>query len=260
MTTDNPTSVLTFVTYRCDDGVAHITLNRPERLNAISPALASDLLVALDRAVTDDARVILLDGAGRAFCAGHDLKEEDPEPGSPESETHLATLQAITDRLVSPSLASIALIHGYVLGAGAEVALACDIIIAADSAHIAFPEVSVGLSVTGGGSYLLPLSVGLHRAKQLMMLGESLGADQAQEWGMVSQVVPGDTLAQTGEEIAARLLALPRESLSMAKKALQVSGLLGLSGTMELEVDHARQTLNSEELRTTRDAYWDGRD
>jgi 1,4-dihydroxy-2-naphthoyl-CoA synthase len=77
---------------------------------------------------------------------------------------------------------------------------------------------------------------------------------------MVSQVVPGDTLSQTGEEIAARLLALPRESLSMAKKALQVSGLLGLSGTMELEVDHARQTLNSEELRTTRDAYWDGRD
>lgn len=260
MTTNNPTSVLTFVTYRQDNGVAHITVNRPERLNAISPALASDLLRALDRAIAEDARVILIDGAGRAFCAGHDLKEEDPEPGAPESEAHLSTLQAITDRLVTPSLTSIALIHGYVLGAGAELALACDIIIAAEGAHIAFPEVSVGLSVTGGGSYLLPQTVGLHRAKQLMMLGETLDAQQATEWGMVSQIVPESELAAAGSDLAARVLALPQESLSMAKKALQASSSLGLSDTMDLEVEHARQTLNSAELRTTREAYWDGRD
>lgn len=260
MTTNNHTGVLTFVNYQQENGVARITLNRPERLNAISPALASDLLVALDRALAESVRVVVINGAGRAFCAGHDLKEQDPEPGSPESEAHLATLQAITQRLTTPSLASVALIHGYALGAGAELALACDVIIAGDSAHIAFPEVSVGLSVTGGGSYLLPLTVGLHRAKQLMMLGDTLDALTAKEWGLVSQVTPEAGLADAGEALVNRLLALPQESLSMAKRAIGSAGELGLSGTMDLEVEHARHTLNSPELRTTRESYWGGRD
>lgn len=260
MTTDNHTGVLAFVSYARDNGVARITLNRPERLNAISPALAADLLAALDRALADEVRVVVIDGAGRAFCAGHDLKEKDPEPGSPESEAHLATLQAITERLVNPRIASVALIHGYALGAGAELALACDVIIAADSAHIAFPEVSVGLSVTGGGSYLLPLSVGLHRAKQLMMLGDTLDALTAKEWGIVSQVVPGDGLSAAGDTLVDRLLALPQESLTMAKKALDTALELGLTGTMDLEVEHARHTLKSAELRATRESYWSGRD
>jgi len=260
MTTDDNTSVQALVSYERNDSLARITLNRPERLNALSPALAADLLAALDRALTEQARVVVLAGAGRAFCAGHDLKEPDPLPGSPESEAHLHTLQAITERLVTPSVTSIALIHGYVLGAGAELALACDAIIAGDSAHIAFPEVSVGLSVTGGGSYFLPASVGLHRAKQLMMFGDTLDALTAREWGLVTQVVTDDALAEAGQGMVDRVLALPQESLGLAKSALTAALERGLSETMNLEVENARHTLQSPELRAARESYWGGRD
>lgn len=251
---------LEFVEYQFDDGVATLTLNRPERLNAISPALARDLLGALSQAKSDGARLVSLRGAGRAFCAGHDLKEADPAPGSPESEEHLATLQAITRALVAPEIISVATLHGYVLGAGAEVALACDVIVAGSSTTMAFPEVSVGLSVTGGGSYFLPQLVGLLRAKKLILLGESLDAQTALEWGLVTQVVEDADLSAATTAMVEILGALPQHSLRLAKTALVRSAELGLEATMALEVDNARETLTSEDLRRTRKAFWGERD
>ncbi len=260
MTHEKTTHALGFVTYCLSDSVATIGLNRPDRLNAISPALARDLLEGLNRATQEGARVIVLKGEGRAFCAGHDLKEPDPEPGSPESEAHLENLQEITRRLVAPRVTSVAAIHGHVLGAGAELALACDIIIAAHSAEIVFPEVSVGLSVTGGGSYLLPAAVGLTRAKQLMMLGEPLDSERALNWGLVTQVVDEHSLASATETIVQQILALPAPALELSKATLNAASNLGLEKTMALEVENARHTLTSEELRQARSSYWGARD
>ncbi|HEY7796627.1 MAG TPA: enoyl-CoA hydratase/isomerase family protein, partial [Microbacteriaceae bacterium] len=136
-----------FVELTLDDELATVTLSRPDRLNAASPQLVSQLLKVLQEALSSGARVIILRGSGRAFCAGHDLKEPVLEANSEEFMNHLNNLQSITRLLRNEKLISIASIHGFALGAGLEFALSCDFILAAKDTVMGFPEVSVGLSV-----------------------------------------------------------------------------------------------------------------
>ncbi|EMD27011.1 Enoyl-CoA hydratase [Amycolatopsis azurea DSM 43854] len=238
--------------YALDDGIAVIWLNRPERLNAVVAELVDDLLEALDAAAKSDARAVVLAGRGRAFCAGHDLKEPTPEG---DSRPRLDRLQDVTRRLRGLRQPVIAAVHGYAIGAGAEFAMGCDLILAADDAVFAFPEVSLGLSVTGAASRLLPLLVGPLKAKELLLLGERVSGAEAHELGLVNAALPVDDLMDTALAWAAKIAAHPAAAATMAKRALDSGIDSSLDAALELEVSHALITEHSAEVAASAEAF-----
>jgi enoyl-CoA hydratase/carnithine racemase len=231
------------VEYELADSVAWIHLNRPERLNAVVPELTGALVAAFERAGQDGARVIVLAGSGRAFCSGHDLKEKLPPETVLATRLRVEQIQDVTRAIRRFPGPVIAAVHGYALGAGCEFALGCDLVVAAEDAQFGFPEVSVGLSVTGGISRLLPLLVGPVRAKELLLLGERFGAARALELGLVNQVTPAGGHEQAAAEIAARLRERPALALALAKQALDRGADSGLEEAMAAEVDFAALTV-----------------
>ncbi|KZB87357.1 enoyl-CoA hydratase/isomerase family protein [Amycolatopsis regifaucium] len=240
------------VDYALDDGIAIIWLNRPERLNAVVAELVDDLLEALDAVAKSDARAMVLAGRGRAFCAGHDLKEPTPEG---DSRPRLDRLQDVTRRLRGLRQPVIAAVHGYAIGAGAEFAMGCDLILAAEDAVFAFPEVSLGLSVTGAASRLLPLLVGPLKAKELLLLGERVSGAKAHELGLVNAALPADDLMDTALDWAGRIAAHPAAAATMAKRALDSGIDSSLDAALELEVSHALITEHSAEVAASAEAF-----
>jgi enoyl-CoA hydratase/carnithine racemase len=230
---------------------ATVELNRPERLNAASPELVADFKELLQEA-TVLADVVIILGAGRAFCAGHDLKGDPLAPGSAEATVHLKNIQDITRILRSPKIISIAAVHGHALGAGLEFALSCDFVVADPNTSFGFPEVSVGLSVTGGISYLLPQAIGLPKAKELVLLGDRFTADAALNLGLITQVSPPGEAPMAADALAARLLNLPLGALSMAKAAFEDAYSLQVERAMEREVNNAQTTIDSMDAETAR--------
>src|SRR5215471_20194463 len=176
------------VGYQVADGIAVVTLNRPHRLNAVVPELVEGLCAALSQARADQVGACVLTGAGRAFCSGYDLKQEPELISENEDRRRLQRTQDVTRLVRQAPFPVIAAVHGYALGAGCEFALCSDLVVAASDAQFGFPEVSVGLGVTGGISRLLPLAVGMARAKELVLLGEDYSAAQALELGLINWV------------------------------------------------------------------------
>jgi 2-(1,2-epoxy-1,2-dihydrophenyl)acetyl-CoA isomerase len=244
------------VDYECQDGVARLHLNRPERLNAVDTSLTEELLAALDQAA--NARVIVLAGRGRAFCAGHDLKEALPVETALDTRRRLERIQDVTRRIRTFPGIVIAAVHGYALGAGCEFALGCDLIVADATAQFGFPEVSVGLSVTGGISSLLPKLVGLPRAKEMLLLGERIPAAEAAALGLINRVVSAGQHEDTAFELASRIAEQPPVAVGLAKRVLD----LGVDATMDqalaTEVDHAILTSTSGENETPRKEFGHG--
>ena len=238
------------VEYRRDGEIALIHLNRPERLNAVTVALTEQLGAALARAAAEDARVVVLAGRGRAFCAGHDLKEPAPEG---DSRARLDRLQDVTRRLRALRQPVIAAVHGYAIGAGAEFALGCDLILAAEDAVFAFPEVSLGLSVTGAASRLLPLLVGPLKAKELLLLGERFDGRKAAELGMVNAAVPAQQLQAEALSWAKRIAEHPPAAAAMAKRVLDTP--IDVEPALELEVSHALITEHSAAVAASTEAF-----
>jgi 2-(1,2-epoxy-1,2-dihydrophenyl)acetyl-CoA isomerase len=231
------------VLYEIDERVALITLNRPERLNAVTPQLTTALCEALERSMQDSAAAVILTGAGRAFCAGHDLKQE----ATAEDEAW-RTQQVM--RLVRRSPAPvIAAVHGYAVGAGCEFALCSDLIVAGEKARFGFPEVSVGLAITGGISHVLPLTVGAARAKELVLLGGQFTAQRAYELGLVNRVVPDDTILTQARSLADQLASLPANALQYAKRVLDTGPQVDLETAMHLEQVYASAALLSQNAR-----------
>ena len=231
------------VDYERDQAVARIYLNRPHRLNAVVPELANALVAAIDQAGRDGARVAVLAGRGRAFCSGHDLKE--PVPQEPVLATRLRVdgIQDVTRAIRRFPGVVIAAVHGYALGAGCEFALGCDLVVAAEDAQFGFPEVSVGLSVTGGISRLLPLLTGPVRAKELVLLGERFSAARALELGLVNRVTPAGQHEQVAAELATRLTDQPALAMVLAKQALDRGIDCALEEAMAAETDFAALTV-----------------
>lgn len=203
------------------DGIATVTLNRPERLNAISIGLVEDLNRALTTAMRDDAiRAVILTGAGdRAFCAGDDLLETRNVTGA-EARRLIDAIQEITRLIVFEPKPVIAAVNGWAVGGGFEWVMNCDLSIWADTARGFLPEVSLGLGVTGGVTSLLPRLVGWQRAKRMLYLGEKLSAAALLELGLADAVVPADRLMAEAVQLAARLAAQPRAALAGVKRAL----------------------------------------
>ena len=240
------------VDYELSESVARVYLNRPHRLNAVVPELTAGLVGALARAGQDEARVVVLAGRGRAFCSGHDLKEELPPETILTTRLRVEQIQDVTRAIRRFPGPVVAAVHGYALGAGCEFALGCDLVVASEDAQFGFPEVSVGLSVTGGISRLLPLLVGPVRAKELLLLGERFGAARALELGLVTQVAVAGQHEQAAAVMAARLRDQPRLALALAKQALDRGADCALEEAMAAEVDFAALTVAPEAVRDAR--------
>ena len=211
------------------DGVLTLTLNRPQRLNAIDEPTARALLQALRDAHADpQVRALLLRGAGRAFCAGRDISE----PPTPEI---LELVQGVSRAMVECSKPIVCAVHGWVVGAGVEWMLDGDIVVSERSARFKLPEASIGVFVTGGITSVLPRVAGLMRAKALLLLGEEFSAEQAERWGLVSRVVDDASLDDEALQLAGRLAALDPRVASRFKRVLNQMSLADFAHSIALE-------------------------
>lgn len=199
-----------------------ITLNRPERLNAITEQLIADLNAALVEAQADDGvRAIVLTGAGRAFCAGDDLHEYADQASSREAtQAYVEQLQEVTRHIVLGRVPVVAAVHGWAVGGGFEWVLDCDLVVVGESARAFFPEMSLGLFVTGGITAILPRIVGLSRARQLLLLGERIDSTQMLEWGIAQWRVADDHVLDEAVAVAERLTALSARAVRDLREVL----------------------------------------
>jgi 2-(1,2-epoxy-1,2-dihydrophenyl)acetyl-CoA isomerase len=227
------------ILYESKEGVATITLNRPDRLNAISATLAEELTRALDQASTDAAaRCLILTGAGRGFCAGLDLqsiptKDGDFAPG----DTLRSSFHPIIRRIVTIEKPVIAAVNGTAAGAGASLALACDLRIASTKASFLQAFVRIGLVPDSGATYFLPRLIGYARALELAMLGEIIDAERALSFGLVTRLVEPDALMEEATTLARKLAEGPTFALALTRKAMTYGSNADFEGAIDFEAD-----------------------
>ncbi len=228
------------VKYDIDESVAVITMNRPEALNALSLELSSDLLGAIEKAIADKARCVVLTGEGRAFCSGGDLREMQSMwqmEGRIEAflEEPLKALHEVIILMRETPIPFLAAINGVCAGAGTNFALACDLIIAAEEATFNEAFVRIGLSPDCGGSFLLPRAIGNKLSAEMFMLGETISAERAKEIGMINRVVPSEFLVQETRTLALKLAMAPTGSIGRIKNLLNATFSNDLQTQLELE-------------------------
>jgi 2-(1,2-epoxy-1,2-dihydrophenyl)acetyl-CoA isomerase len=226
------------------EGYRVITLNRPQRLNAFTEAMHRALKAALDEAEADPAcRALLLTGAGRGFCAGQDLSDRLAKPG--ETPRLGSTLELFYNPLVRKLRALpfpvIAAVNGVAAGAGANIALACDIVLAARSASFVQAFARIGLIPDAGGTWVLPRLVGQARARGLALTAEPLPADKAEAWGLIWKAVDDDALMAEAEKLCRHFAAAPTVGLALTKQALDQSETNSLDAQLDLERDLQRE-------------------
>lgn len=213
------------VEVRDDDGVRTITLNRPERLNALGPQMRAALEAAVADTATAAAPVVVLAGAGRAFSAGADLKDLDqPVADATWAERRLAAgaWGRLLDAIEALPQVTVARLHGHVVGGAALLAVACDLRVAAADLRLTIPELALGIPLTWGGIPRLAREIGIARTRELVLTGRAVGADEALSWGLVHRVgaLADDALGPLLDE----LRAMPSGPLAVSKDALRASG------------------------------------
>ncbi len=236
-----------------EDGVAVLTLNRPDRLNSFTQAMHLEVRDALDKLQADKSvRVLVLTGTGRGFCAGQDLADRAVAPGAPgvdlgESvEKFYAPLVMALRSLPMPVICAV---NGVAAGAGANLALACDIVLAAKSASFIEAFCKLGLIPDTGGTWHLPRLIGHARATGLAMLGEKLTAEKAEEWGLIWRCVPDEALMDEALAMADHFASAPTKGLAFTKKALQASYANTLPEQLKLEGEMMRELGYSHDYR-----------
>ncbi|MDZ7600434.1 MAG: enoyl-CoA hydratase/isomerase family protein [Hoeflea sp.] len=224
---------------RNDGAVCWITLNRPERLNAMNGPLVDALIHAFDAANSDPGiRVIILHGEGRAFCSGDDLKDIDSQTGSAETVRQwIDSIQRVTLQIMESDKIVIAAVHGWCVGGALEWAINCDFRLFSDGARWFFPEVSLGLFVTGGVTALLTKQVGPQIAKELMILGERQDAQAALKYGIAWKIVPESDLLSAAEELGRAIAEKPAAAVTDIKRAINAGFHSTLSAAMEIETE-----------------------
>lgn len=226
------------ILYEMNNGIAEIRLNRPHRLNAVTQTLYDELNDALGVAEADrDARVVLLTGEGRAFCVGADLKEHKTGRTAFDRRQYLQGEQIVCKRLMLLSKPVVAAVNGFALGAGAEVAMASDFIVMAESAQIGLPEVSIGNYLGGGVTYLLPRLVGLAKARELVFLGERIKGEEAVRIGLANRVFPDDGFLDAAREFAQRIASKAPFSMQLAKEHLNMAAERTLDAALTAELE-----------------------
>jgi 2-(1,2-epoxy-1,2-dihydrophenyl)acetyl-CoA isomerase len=207
-----------------ENGVAYITLNRPDKLNSFNREMALLLQQLLDDCAADDAiRCIYITGAGKGFCAGQDLAEVVDPNGPGMQKILVEHYNPIISRLRSISKPIVAAVNGVAAGAGANLALACDIVVASESASFIQAFSKIGLIPDSGGTYHLPKLIGFQRASAMMMLGDKVPAIEALQMGMLYKIFPADTFIPESKKLAQQLAQMPTKALGYIKEALNAS-------------------------------------
>jgi len=222
----------------CEAGVRTITLNRPESLNAMNRVLIHEVALAFDDANRDPAtRVIVLTGAGRAFCAGDDRKAHVHPADETEARDLVEAIQRVTRAMVFGEKPVIGAINGWAVGGGFEWALNCDLSVWGRDARAFFPEVSLNLFVTGAVTAILPALVGLAQAREMLYFGRRYEASELYELGIAWQVVEAEALLETSQRAARELAATPEKSLRAMKRVLNRCALGDIEQALALETE-----------------------
>ena len=233
------------------DGVLKLTLDRPDVLNSFNARMAEELVAALRGAASDDAtRAVLITGIGRGFCAGQDLAEV-----MPDGDTATADLGEVVARQYNPVIRAIrttekpfvCAVNGVAAGAGANIAFACDLVVASEHATFVQSFSKIGLIPDSGGTFILPHILGLQRANAFAMLGEKIDANRALSWGLVYEVVPAAALADTSFDLARRLAAMPTRALGLIKRGFNASFTNDLEAQLTLEAELQREAGRTED-------------
>ena len=227
-------------------GVGRITLNAPDRLNAVDPQMLADLADAIHRLDIDpQVRVIVVAGAGRGFCSGAALGNGDPG-GSGELDATLVGLGQVVRALVHGATPSVALVHGVAAGAGVSIALACDYVLASEAASFVLAFARIGLMPDGGATALVAANIGRARAMRLALTGEKLDGPTAEEWGLVSELVPAGDFDRRAEDVVAALASRGPLASTATKRAINAA-------TLSLEDTLAREERGQSTLLRTDD-------
>lgn len=246
------------VIYDKQDGVAIIRLNRPQVLNAMNKRLWLDMQAALEDARTNEGiKVVVVTGEGRAFSTGADLKESKTR-SIEDYRDYLVALQEASRTIIRFEKPTIAAVNGFAIGSGYELALACDIRIAAEEAKIGSPEAKVTSSVTGGAFRLVQNLIGPGKARELLFTGEYIDGVEAQRIGLVNRAVPLEKLMETVMEMAAKIAANSAFSLKMIKKGLNMAqGETSLEALMDFEVEACLACVSTKERQDSLTAFED---
>ncbi len=252
------------VIYELNGSVATIQMNRPDALNALSLQLGKDLKSALEKAIEDEVRAILLTGSGRAFCSGGDLREMkamgDSE-GNIEAflDSPLKALHDVILLIRETPIPFIAAVNGVCAGAGTNFALACDLVLAADDASFNEAFVRIGLSPDCGGTFFLPRAVGEKIATELFMTGGTLDAKRAAEIGMINRVVPAADLLEEAMKLAQQLAKGPTGSYGRIKRMMNATFSNDLRTQLDLEADCQLESGKSEDFKEGVAAFFEKR-
>lgn len=252
------------VNYTLDNGVATVTMNRPEALNALSLQLTTDLHAAIRQAIGDGSRAVILTGNGRAFCSGGDLREMKlmwEREGRIEAflEDPLAVLHGVISLIRETPIPFVAAVNGVCAGAGTNFVLACDLVIAADNATFNEAFVRIGLSPDCGGTFFLPRAVGEKLAAEMFMLGGAFDAERALQVGMINRVVPTDSLLQEAGKLAAKLAAAPTGSIGRIKRMLNASYSNNLAEQLSIEHECQLESGKSSDFKEGVAAFFEKR-
>ncbi|HEX2804323.1 MAG TPA: 2-(1,2-epoxy-1,2-dihydrophenyl)acetyl-CoA isomerase PaaG [Sphingomicrobium sp.] len=237
------------IDFKLDGAIARITLNRPDRLNSFTAQMHEELRKALKAA--EGSRVVVLTGAGRGFCAGQDLNDRAVAPGEAVDlgDTVESGWNPLIRTLTSMPQPVIAQVNGVAAGAGANIALACDIVVAARSAKFIQSFSAIGLIPDSGGSWILPRLVGQARAMGLALTGEPLPAELAEQWGLIWKCVDDEALGSEVDAIAARLASLPPLGLAAIKSIVRSTWGRSLDQELDLQRDEMRRLGFTEDYR-----------
>ncbi|MAK91595.1 MAG: 2-(1,2-epoxy-1,2-dihydrophenyl)acetyl-CoA isomerase [Oceanospirillaceae bacterium] len=241
------------IIYSVDAGVALLSLNRPQALNSFNEAMHLEVREALKMtAENPDARVLLLTAEGRGFCAGQDLSDRNVAPDADMPDLGLSIekfYNPMIRRLQQLPMPVICAVNGVAAGAGANIPLACDLVLAARSAKFIQAFCKIGLVPDSGGTWFLPRLIGMARAKQLALLGEPLTAEQALEWGMIYRVTDDEALRDEALVLARQLATQPTMGLGYIKRALNDSVSNGFDEQLTLERDLQRLAGRTDDYR-----------
>lgn len=251
---------MTNISIQIDHNIATITFERAEKFNSFIRSMALDFHDALDKSANDpNVRCIVISGSGKAFSAGQDLQEATDPNGPPLSKIVSEHYNPIITRIRNIPKPVIAAVNGVAAGAGANIALACDIVVAAESASFIQAFSKIGLIPDSGGTYTLPRLIGLQRASALMMMGEKVSAYDAQSMGMIYKVFPDNTFKEDVQKIAVRLAQMPTYGLALTKLALNQTYFNTLEQQLELEDTLQTKAGNSEDYKEGTTAFLEKR-
>ncbi len=231
------------IQFRLLDGIARLTLNRPQRLNSFTASMHAEVADALAQVTTQNgARVLLMTGSGRGFCAGQDLNDRAVSPSEAPADLGTSVEQyynPLIRTLTGLEMPVICAVNGVAAGAGANIAFACDIVLAARSARFIMSFAAIGLIPDSGGTWHLPRAVGLPRALGMALTGDPIPAETAERWGLIWKCIDDADLMAEADALAIRFAAGPTQGLAATKQAIRASSLQ----TLDAELDHERDLM-----------------